>query len=85
MSPRFPEDVDEADVEQFMGMQKKLLAFLNDVETPEQWEDKTGLSTQGQILIYAQELFPVISLPVADQAKLEALILDAVDALQSDC
>jgi hypothetical protein len=79
--PPFPEDVDEADVEQFMGMQKTLLGFLNDVETPEQWEEKTGLSKQGQILIYAQELFPVISLPVADQAKLEALILDAVDTV----
>ncbi len=79
--PPFPEDVDQADVEQFMGMQKTLLAYLNDVETPEQWEDKTGLSRQGQILIYAQELFPVISLPVADQAKLEALVLDAVDAV----
>jgi len=79
--PPFPDDVDQADVDQFMGMQKKLLAFLNDVETPQQWQDKTGLSRQGQILIYAQELFPVISLPVADQAKLEALILDAVDAV----
>lgn len=82
----FPRDLDaELDdeaVQQVLQLQEKLLAFLADVDSPQQWAEKTGLATEGQSMIYALELFPVITQPVADQAKLDALILDAVDELQ---
>jgi hypothetical protein len=80
--PSFADAAENDQMEQILGLQEKLLAFLSDVKTPEQWAEKTGLATEGQGMIYALELFPVISQPVADQAKLETLILDAVDELQ---
>ena len=80
--PLFTEEVEDDAMEEIMQMQEKVLAFSTDIETPEQWEQKTGLATQGQGVIYALELSPVFNLPVTDAAKLEALILDAVEALE---
>jgi len=76
------DEMDEEEASHVMRLQEKLLAFLDDVDSPEQWSEKTGLANSGQGMVYALELFPVIKQPVVDQARLEALILDAVDELQ---
>ncbi len=82
LSDELEEQLEDDQRLHILRLQEKLLKFLADIGSPQQWQQKTGLATEGQGMIYALELFPVISQPVADQAKLEAVIFDAVDELE---
>ncbi len=82
-APEFTDNLEgSAEGEDIMRLRDGLLTFLVDIESPQQMEQKTGLAVNGQGLVYALELFPVVSLPVADQSKVDALIAEIMSTLE---
>lgn len=64
----------DAEAEAIIAMQSRLFEFFSGIESAQDLEDKTGLTINGQSMVYGAGVFPVAYLTVSDADKVNETI-----------